>query len=433
MRRVRSGYYKKKKRPRNIKMATFSLQKKLKKLLSRDLLSSSALHSFLQKKNLKKGPAKRKQSYLRRDIHEKQFFNTERKKKVSFKKLVQRNLTNQRFRIAQVSLLIIGGLWFSQLFIQPTFYLERIQVQGTEEISPEAIQALVNEQINKRSLLFIKKSHIFFLNEKKLAKKVEEQYALASLEFKGHWPSQILTVTVKEKDPLVLYNIEDRYYAIDADGKVIREIPNEEAQISSLPVIYQYREESQPEIGAIAFQPEIITSIGILNEGLSKYPSFEVHSYRLKESEQKKIVLKDKYSERKGLLEGANEEVSDNSEELLQEALDSVAQAKTASEKLLSLKQALGDIEVEKLEEERVEQLLQEQKEFEPNNDYALIELEVYTKAGWTLRLGHELLEHPEETEKYLNIFATLNGQVDLTGEVNEYVDLRFPNRIYYR
>ena len=64
MRRVRSGYYKKKKRQRNIKLATFNVTKKFKKLLSRDLLSSRAIHSFLDKQNGKNGSKKRKKSYL---------------------------------------------------------------------------------------------------------------------------------------------------------------------------------------------------------------------------------------------------------------------------------------------------------------------------------------------------------------------------------
>jgi hypothetical protein len=52
---------------------------------------------------------------------------------------------------------------------------------------------------------------------------------------------------------------------------------------------------------------------------------------------------------------------------------------------------------------------------------------------GWALKLGSKVTKDPKEVEKLLNIFATLNGRVDLKGEVKEYVDLRFANRIYYR
>lgn len=428
MKRVRSGFFRKNTSNRNFKAVRSRLAKKSKRVLSKDLFQQNPLDLFVSKKA--KQLSRNKKDYLRKDILQKQFSNPD-KKKTSFTKVLKRMLSNQRFRIAQVILVFVLFSWFSILFIKPTFYLENIRIEGTQEINPEDIEQVVDEYLGKRSLALIKRAHILFLREKKLASLIHEQYSLDNLEFTKYWTSQLLVVDVTEKVSVALYSIKGEYYAIDTDGRVIRRVPEEEGPLESgLPIIYQYAEIESPHIGDIIFNPGFNEAIVMIHDELNKYPSIEVHSYRLKESEQHSIVLKEKQAIEKDIDQADSEK---QAEDALDQALNSIAQARTTEEKLLSLQDALDQIEIEKLEEERVEELLREQKEFLPDENYHLLELDVFTKAGWSIRFGHEVLEDPAMVKNYLNIFATLSGQVDLAGEVNEYVDLRFPNRIYYR
>jgi hypothetical protein len=116
----------------------------------------------------------------------------------------------------------------------------------------------------------------------------------------------------------------------------------------------------------------------------------------------------------------------------LEQAAESIASAQTIDEKVQELKDALENLEVEKLEEGRLDQLLKEERVYEPSEDFQYQELEVYMQEGWSLKLGHVLFENSQETNTMLNIFATLNQQINIE-EVREYIDLRFTNRVYYR
>ena len=387
--------------------------------------------SFLQQFR----PAKRRKdprAYLRKDIKQKAFNNpytTEGKRRRTFVAYLEA----KRYMIAQIVLIALVSVWLFVLFAQPTFYLVAIRVEGAKEINSADIVRIVHDHMKSRSKLFIKHAHLFFLDENELERTIRERYGLESIKFVTHWPSHSLLVELVEKSSILGYSVNDTYYTIDRLGTIIREVDVADLTAASeedqYPVIYEYDTDPQVEIGSEVLTPDNIQTILTLYDELKKYPSFQVHSFRLKPVRKSEIAI----PEKRPLPTESDDSSTEELESSLDNLADSIAHAQTIDEKIANIKQTLQDIDIEKIEEGSIDKYLETEKRFVPNDAIQFQELEVYTNQGWTLKLGAEILETPELLQKYLNVFATLNREVDIEREVKDYIDLRFDNRIYYR
>jgi len=416
MRRVRSSFHqKRRKQKRSVKGLLQSARPIIKKLFSVTI--------SLKKLGRKKHPPKR---YLRQDVHKKNYKNPFRSNK-SDRWLLFRLLKQHRTIFAETTLGIILLIWFIVVFVTPTFYIQKIKVNGLQEIKQEDILAIIDEHLNTRAFFLIKRSHRLFLDTNSLREKIGYQYGLEEIEFNPHWPSHSILITIKEKDAVLAYSSQDRYFTIDRQGRVIRELADSSELSSETPLIYQYGSSEAPSIDSHVLTAGTIEVVRILAEELKKYPDFQVHSYRLRPSEQREITIQlNRQDDEEDLEEKAS------LEESLDQAVDLIARAETLDEKIERLQSALSDVSAEQLEPGQIEELLTQERTYSPTEGYQLNELEVYMQQGWSIRFGHEVLKDPKTVNKYLDIFATLNSTIEI-GEVREYVDLRFKNKIYYR
>jgi len=421
--KVRSGFKQKikKNRFRSGKAIVSFFIKKLKKLLSINLFTFNILA------RLKKEKPRRK-SYLSRDIHKKNYENPFGKKRKGANAIIF-VLKRKRFILSQLSLATVLIIWFVVLFVQPTFYIEKISIEGNEEIPQQDLLKLVKEHLEKRSLVAIRRSHLFFIKPNKLEQTISDHYGLERITFTPHWPSKSLHIKLKEKVSVLAYSVDDNYFTIDRQGILIRQLENfdELKEKNDIPLIYNYAAGNNETVGSIVLTPGNIKVITTLHEQLKKYTSFTVHSFRLKNSPKRTVTIANKRP--------IQPETTED-DELLSQGLDDLAEAivnaETIDEKIATVEQ-LDEFKVEKLEEGEFIREIEKENVYTPNEDYQLRELEVYMEQGWSLKLGHKVFEDENALEKYLNIFATLTREVDVVGEVKEYVDLRFPNRLYYR
>ncbi len=418
MPRVVSGFKKNKRASRSVFAVLFTAGKGIKRLLSYEI---GTLPSWR-----KKTPVARPQTYLKRDIHKKRLGNPYNKEPWYLRAWQQVVVAN-RFGIAASILLLTIAAWLAIIFIQPTFYLTRVDVQGAQDISPEEISQLVKTHFSKRSLFLVSRSHRMFLGLDKLRGEISAHYDLELLRFEPDWTARTLTIFIKEKPSIFTYGIADKYFAVDKEGVIIRELPPD-ADKSSLPVIYEYEGGDLPSIGDAVLTPNFIASIIRLQEGFKAYPSILIHSFRLRISPQREITLVDEPP----TLEDEKKAEQQQAVNDFEAAAESIAQAKTIDEKVKELQAAIENLSIEKLEEGKLDQLLKEQRVYAPKAGFAYKELEIYTQQGWSIKVGHDVFEDATNADKILNIFATLSGAVDFS-EVREYVDLRIPNRVYYR
>jgi len=319
-------------------------------------------------------------------------------------------------------------VWGGTIFGKDTFYLNRVRLEGLHDIQADDLDSIILDHLKERNWLFIRHAHRFFLNTKELEHKIRSRYGLESITFQPHWPSHSLLITVKEKEGILAYSVNDSYFAIDRQGTVIRKfVSPEEAKSLQAPVIYQYEAGVEPQIGQQVLKPADIDALLQLYSGLSKYPNFSIHSFRIRPIPKQEIRIA------QARPQSAKDEAQKDLGQDLDKLAQSIAQAKTTDDKLKTIKQALEGLQIEKIEEGKVDALLEKEKVFAPDTEHNFEGLEVYMNEGWSLKLGNQIFDDTEAAQNFLNIFATLSGQIDIAQEVREYIDLRFDNRVYYR
>ncbi|MBI4122134.1 MAG: hypothetical protein HY461_02290 [Parcubacteria group bacterium] len=421
MPRVVSGFKKQRRSRRTLLTYAVMACRFAKRMLSYPIATLPSLRR-------RQGTAVRPQAYLQRDILRKRL-NNPYTHEPKLKRFFIDTLAAQRFRLSFGLLIVVSFAWFTMLFLRPTFYLNRITVAGTQEINPEDIVQMAKEHLSGRSWMLVSHSHRLFVNTEQLAERIRVKYDLDQLQFTAHWPSQSLHITLKEKPSMLVYAVENRSYAVDKNGHVIREL-NAEVKPESLavPVIYDYDQTAQPLVREAVLTPAFIESIQIITDGLRQYPDMHIHSFRIRVSPQHEIRIADEVPQTKA----DSKKQAEDGQDQLRKAAESIANAQTISEKVSQLQKALKNLEIEKLEEGKLDELLKEERVYLPKEGYRYQELEVYMQEGWSLKLGHALFEDQQEAAGLLNIFATLRQQLDIK-EVREYLDLRFANRVYYR
>lgn len=375
-------------------------------------------------------PASNK-TYLQRDVHKRTFSNPYRQQKK--RSTIKEIYTKNKVYFFEGLFIIIGFWWFTTLFIKPTLYINKIAITGNVDIAAEDLSNVIREYLEKRSWLGIKHAHMFFLNEQAMEKALKEQFGIYGANFNAHWPSHKLVVNVTEKKPYLIYSYEEADYSIDENGQIIRFLTQQDKELlisEKVPIVYQFNDTNQNIDIHSVFSAAAVRNISILIEELSTYSQFGVHSLRLRTSAQREVVLNDTPPE--SLLNDNKKTESESSSEL-EKAAQNIASATTLDERVENLKKALDSIDIQKVEQGKVDNLLKETRTYSPNPDYILYELEVYMNAGWTLKLGDQALKDESDLKNQFKIFATLVRNINIEGEVKEYIDLRFPPRVYYR
>jgi cell division septal protein FtsQ len=425
--RVRSGFKKNQKNHRKQSKALFVyVQKKVKRILKSPVFIDPIKRVFKKKT----APRRRANTYLKRDCLKKELHNPYQKKKKTQIKTLVSMLQQKRFGISLVILGLIVSLLGISLFTKPTFYLTRISLSGLTEIPEPDVTQIIQEQLDKRSYLLIKRSHLFFLSEKRIEEAIRDKYGLESITFDTHWPSRSLMIKLKEKTSVLAYSVDDDYFTMDKSGSIIKSLDQASLeQKTSIPLIYQYGADEPPLVGDHVMTEGNIQTILDLYTALQTYDALTIHSFRLRPIEKRTVII----PEKNPILNEVDESIDTVSEQALDDLADSIAHASTVEEKISEIKSALEEIDIKKLEEGEIERYLETERVYEPDDSYQFQELEIYTVNGWSIKLGAKIFDDPTELEKFLDIFATLNQEVDLAGEIKDYIDLRFPDRVYYR
>jgi cell division septal protein FtsQ len=113
------------------------------------------------------------------------------------------------------------------IFYSPYFSIKSINISGLERINHEEIKGMVETQMAERRFFIFKQNNIFVFDENAASKNINEKYALKVFKIDKRLP-EALIISVEERSPALIWKTSEKYYIVDWDGTIIREITPEE-------------------------------------------------------------------------------------------------------------------------------------------------------------------------------------------------------------
>jgi len=275
---------------------------------------------------------RKRKTELRRDYSKKDYKNPFFQKK-------SKKSTRLLFFVVVLIIIFLGIFYFLNNYSY--FQIKNIQVSGNITISQQEIEEIIKQQFNKNRFVFLNQNNIFFFSSRQAKKNIFENYFLQDLRIKKNF-FDTLEIEVKENTSAVILNSAEKFYCLDLNGLVIKEIKAEDSIIKktgktqlvktllaekNLPIIYNLADQSI-EVGERVIPEELINFvISITNlisenidlaiahfeiddlaskrvnlvtkEGFKIY--FKIDSEPEKQVENLRLILKNKISNRAGL------------------------------------------------------------------------------------------------------------------------------------
>jgi cell division septal protein FtsQ len=169
-----------------------------------------------------------------KDYHKKSYTNPffgGGKGGVGFSKGSRRRYGWRRKLIAFLFFILVSGLAYF-IFFSPYFSINKIEISGLEKINYDEIRAIVDEQVASHRFFIFSQNNIFIFDEESAKNKLNEKYALNLLKINKSLPG-VIKVFLEEKKPALVWKTAEKFYLIDWEGVVIREIT--ETEVSEYP------------------------------------------------------------------------------------------------------------------------------------------------------------------------------------------------------
>ncbi len=162
---------------------------------------------------------------------------------------------NYRNLVGLSALCIILLVWLIILIYLPFFRINNIEYNGLKLIKQADVQKIVEENIFSKGV--IPNNNYFFIKTKRLDKVLNESFNFDSIEIVKKFPDT-LVINFKEKICSIIYDNEDRYVLLDTNGKVLKDLAVVEPSefLYKLKLLKEVRESSS----SIKIVEEIITS-----------------------------------------------------------------------------------------------------------------------------------------------------------------------------
>jgi cell division septal protein FtsQ len=128
--------------------------------------------------------------------------------------------------IAFLFFIFVSGLAYF-IFFSPYFSINKIEISGLEKINYDEIRAIVDEQVASHRFFIFSQNNIFIFDEESAKNTLNEKYALNLLKINKSLPG-VIKVFLEEKKPALVWKTAEKFYLIDWEGMVIREIAETE-------------------------------------------------------------------------------------------------------------------------------------------------------------------------------------------------------------
>ncbi|GEM_PF-875644 len=202
--------------------------------------------------------------------------------------------------------LLIGGS-VGLLLFHPFFQVKQLQVSGFQRIVSSEVEDTVNGILAKKHYYVFPGSNFFLLDTEEVQDILLARYPLEEVVVNTVFPNT-LTILVEEKVPIAIYDNEKQYFFVDSDGKVIeplRRVTDDEWYIHKETVTSTVMVTTTLPDGMLARVAKEITEekevsrthippVNKLTQELGLYPV--IYDQRKKEAGVNSIILEPQYT-----------------------------------------------------------------------------------------------------------------------------------------
>lgn len=130
------------------------------------------------------------------------------------------NKINWRARLAMVFLILSIGAWSATLLYLPYFRINKIVYLGLDFIKRDDIDDFIKNNLMNQKLFFIRDNY-FLTNTSQIEEELNKKYSLNSVIVKKIFPHE-LRIDLEEKISTIIYDNGLEYYLLDNDGGALK-------------------------------------------------------------------------------------------------------------------------------------------------------------------------------------------------------------------
>jgi hypothetical protein len=165
-----------------------------------------------------------------RDYHKKRYGNpffNKRERRVGglIVRRRSRGFWRRSFYFIFFIIIFCGIIYF--IFFSPYFVIKNIEILGLSRIRYDDMKNVIESQMFTERFIFFSQRNIFIFDEKYAGENISDKYILKSWKIDKRLP-ETLIIDIEERSPALIWKTTEKYYVVDWDGKIIREIPSEE-------------------------------------------------------------------------------------------------------------------------------------------------------------------------------------------------------------
>lgn len=202
---------------------------------------------------------------------------------------------------AIVIFFICSFCWFFYFFfISDNFFVKSIKIEGNENIPEEELKGIINQNLNKKILLFLPGKNIILFNKESLIAAIKEKYVVENILVEKNFPFE-LKITLEEKLARVVLcyktqinkpeeqeeQKQEEEMIEENNDQVSQNITNGEADLENREVAPEYSE----ECGYLDANGIAVSSTGFDQNDKSKLPTIEIQTAEAKKINPGDIIL----------------------------------------------------------------------------------------------------------------------------------------------
>ncbi len=331
-------------------------------------------------------------------------------------------------------LVIIVGVVIYGIQANRWLYIDVITVVGNQYIATEEVSQATNSILDSKKWYILPRKIYFFNDPEYISEKLQaslgQQYSIEQLSVEKVFPNEIV-VTIKERIPGLVYITHDNsYFYVDLNG-----VSTEKKTEGELDSHFPRVRDANPRtisVGDQVLNQSVIVAITYLNEHFTEVTGLNISEYSVDQVTcyKKEYVAEKIFADE--IESSANEDTKNQKKDILKQLEDGTITVDQSLDLLEEVKRAEvgneSELDSTTTGNEAFLKLEAQYSDAECNYVSAVQDINIVTQDGTKI-----LFDSGIDVFKQLqNLKTVLDTKIDDVTAL-DYIDMRFPDRVYYR